>query len=323
MPGKSLLRRLILAVISVTALILPVAVGSSASASTSEHANWHRHVTWNVRVGAETPDMAVTAMAFLPKNIWVNVGDTVRWSSNSAEPHTVTFLKPGTSLPEFDPSKPTQTQRQGPSRYNGTTYTNSGIMATQPIFTFTNPASSYRLKFTATGDFTYYCLVHGVMMTGKVHVRPAGTTYPYTQRDYDRVGNHQARALLHNGLVAWRQARHAQSTGHSVRVGIEGEGFAVMRFIRTHVVVHRGHTVRFFVAGPGAPHTVTFGQEPPIPAVLGPSGDPKHYAGGNLNSGVLQPGKPFDVTFTKTGKFHYICAIHDGMGMVGDVTVVR
>lgn len=323
MPGNSLLRRLILAVISVTALILSVAVGSSASASTSEHAIGHRHVTWHVRVGAETPDMAVTAMAFLPKNIWVNVGDTVRWSSNSAEPHTVTFLKPGTSLPEFDPSKPTQTQRQGASRYNGTAYANSGIMATQPIFTFTKPARSYHLKFTTTGDFTYYCLVHGVMMSGKVHVRPAGTHYPYTQRDYDRVGNHQARVLLHHGLVAWRNARHAQSTGHSVRVGIEGEGFAVMRFIRSSVVVHRGGTVRFFVAGPGAPHTVTFGQEPPIPAVLGPSGDPTHYAGGNLNSGVLQPGKPFDVTFTKTGKFHYICAIHDGMGMVGDVTVVR
>jgi plastocyanin len=324
MPGKSLLRRLILAVISVTALILPVAVGSSASASTSEHATWHRHVTWHVRVGAETPDMAVTAMAFLPKNIWVDVGDTVHWTSNSAEPHTVTFLKPGTSLPEFDPSNPTQTQRQGPSSYNGTAYTNSGIMATQPIFTFTNPATSYRLRFTATGDFTYYCLVHGVMMKGRVHVRPAGTPYPYTQRDYDRVGNHRAQALLHDGLIAWRHAKHVQATtGHSVRVGIEGEGFAVMRFIRSHVVVHRGATVRFFVAGPGAPHTVTFGQEPPIPAVLGPSGDPTHYAGGNLNSGVLQPGNPFDVTFTKTGRFHYICAIHDGMGMVGDVTVVR
>lgn len=322
MPGKSLLRRLILAVISVTALILTVAVGSSASASTSEHGTSHRHVTWHVRVGAETPDMAVTAMAFLPKHIWVDVGDTVHWTANSAEPHTVTFLKPGTSLPAFDPNNRTQTQRQGSSRYNGTTYTNSGIMATQPIFTFTKPATSYHLRFTAKGDFTYYCLLHGVMMKGWVHVRPAGTAYPYTQRDYDRAGNQQARALLHDGRLAWRHAKQS-STNHSVLAGIEGAGFAVMRFIRPHVVVHRGDTVRFFVAGPGAPHTVTFGKEPPIPAVLGPSGDRTHYAGGNLNSGVLQPGKPFDVTFTKTGKFHYICAIHDDMGMVGDVTVVR
>jgi plastocyanin len=160
------------------------------------------------------------------------------------------------------------------------------------------------------------------MMTGQVHVRRAGTPYPFTQRDYNRVGNQQARALLHDGLVAWAKAKQS-STNHTVRVAIEGAGFAVMRFIRSHVVVHRGDKVRFFVAGPGAPHTVTFGKEPPIPAVLKPSGDPTHYAGGSLNSGVLQPGKPFDVTFTKRGKFHYICAIHDGMGMVGDVTVVR
>jgi plastocyanin len=316
MHRKSLLRRLALAVVSVTALAVPVALGSNASAATGGP------LTWQVRVGAESPDMAVSAMTFLPREVWVNVGDTVHWTAGSAEPHTVTFLAPGTSLPEFNPFDPSQTMPQGPSDYDGTAYTNSGIIATQPIFVFTDPASSYDLTFTATGNFTYYCLLHGVMMTGVVHVRAAGTAYPYTQRDYDRVGNQQARALLHDGRVAWRQAKQAQATGHSVLVGIDGEGFAVSRFIRSHVVVHRGDTVRFFVAGPGAPHTVTFGQEPPIPAVLGPSGDPTHYAGGNLNSGVLQPGKPFDVTFTTTGRFHYICAIHDGMGMVGDVTVV-
>jgi plastocyanin len=319
MPGKSLLRRLLLAVFSVTALVLPVTVSSSASATTTGP------VTWQVRVGAETPDMAVTAMAFLPKNVYVNVGDTVHWTSNSAEPHTVTFLAPGTELPEFNPFDPTQTQPQGPSVYNGTTYTNSGIMATQPIFVFTNPATTYHLTFTATGDFTYYCLLHGVMMTGTVHVRPAGTAYPYTQQDYNRVGNQEAQALLNDGRDAWRQAKQTHpTTGPSVevQVGVDGEGFGVSRFVRDHVVVHQGDTVRFAVAGPGAPHTVTFGQEPPFPAVLQASGDPTHYAGGDLNSGVLAPGVPFDVTFTTTGTFHYICAIHDGMGMVGDVLVV-
>ena len=99
--------------------------------------------------------MAVTAMAFLPKDIWVDAGDTVRWTSNSAEPHTVTFLAPGTALPEFNPFDPSQTTAQGSSVYDGTAYANSGIMATQPIFVFTDPATAYHLTFTATGDFTY------------------------------------------------------------------------------------------------------------------------------------------------------------------------
>src|SRR6476620_3283900 len=153
MPAKPLLRRLVLAAVSVTALAIPVALGSAnASAGASGPA------TWNVRVGAESPDMSVTAMAFLPSNVWVNVGDTVHWASNSAEPHTVTFLAPGTTLPEFNPFDPSQTAPQGSSVYDGTAYANSGIVATQPIFVFTNPAASYHLTFTKAGDFTYYCL---------------------------------------------------------------------------------------------------------------------------------------------------------------------
>ena len=316
MFGKPVGRRLVMAVVSICAVVVPVAAGSSASATTA------RPVTWHVRVGAETPDMAVTAMAFLPKNVWVNAGDTIQWTSNSAEPHTVTFLAPGTALPEFNPFDPSQTNRQGSSAYDGTGYRNSGIMATQPIFVFTNPAATYHLTFTKTGDFTYYCLLHGLMMTGTVHVRPAGTAYPFTQQDYNRMGTQQAHAKLFAGRTAWREARQAQSTtGSTVQVAVEGEGFGVMRFVRDHLVVHVGHTVSFFVAGPGAPHTVTFGHEPPGLAILVPSGDPTHYAGGDLNSGVLTPGTPFKVTFTRTGTFHYICAIHDDMGMVGEVLV--
>ena len=310
-------RRLALLMAGLVALALPVAFGQSATASTPSP------VTWHVRVGTETPDMAVSAMSFLPRQVWINRGDTVHWTAGSAEPHTVTFLAPGTTLPDFNPFDPTQTTAQGTHRYDGTAYTNSGIIATQPIFVFTKPAASYDLKFTKTGNFTYYCLLHGVMMKGVVHVRAAGTAYPYTQADYNQVGHQQGQVLLARGMRAWQEAKEAHpATGGAVQVGIDGMGFSVMRFIRTHATVHVGQSVSFAVAGPGAPHTVTFGQEPPIPAVLMPSGDPTHYAGGDLNSGVIAPGTPFVVTFTKAGKFSYICAIHDGMGMVGDVTVL-
>jgi plastocyanin len=35
----------------------------------------------------------------------------------------------------------------------------------------------------------------------------------------------------------------------------------------------------------------------------------------------MEPGAKFVVTFAKAGTFHYICALHDGMGMVGKVVV--
>jgi plastocyanin len=316
MHTNGLLRRLALGAAAATALAIPAAAGQSASAAPAP-------VTWHVRVGAETPDMAVTAMSFLPREVWVDAGDTVHWTSNSAEPHTVTFLAPGSTLPEFNPFDPTQTQAQGPSSVDGTAYTNSGVMATQPIFTFTDPAVAYDLTFPRVGDYTYYCLLHGLMMTGVVHVAPAGTAYPYTQQDYDRVGTQQGQADLSAGRNAWRAALQTHATtGHEVLVGVDGEGFGVSRFVRDHVVVHLGDTVSFGVAGPGAPHTVTFGNEPPGLGIFVPSGDPTHYSGGDLNSGLLAPGAPFDVTFTATGSYHYICAIHDDMGMVGDVLVV-
>jgi plastocyanin len=160
-------------------------------------------------------------------------------------------------------------------------------------------------------------------MKGVVHVRPQGTPYRYTQQDYNRMGHRQGQALLHRGWRAWQDAKvaHPAKSGQ-VQVGIDGPGYAVMRFVRTHAVVHVGQTVTFSVAGPGAPHTVTFGEEPPGLGILPPSGDPTSYAGGDLNSGVIAPGAPFVVTFTKAGTFAYICAIHDEMGMVGDVTVL-
>src|SRR5689334_19751025 len=99
-------RRLALVVAGLTALALPVAIGQSASASSPAP------VTWHVMVGTETPDMAVSAMAFLPREVWIDKGDTVRWTAGSAEPHTVTFLAPGTTLPEFDPFNTMQTTLQ-------------------------------------------------------------------------------------------------------------------------------------------------------------------------------------------------------------------
>ncbi len=83
--------------------------------------------------------------------------------------------------------------------------------------------------------------------------------------------------------------------------------------------MHVGQSVTFVNNGMAAPHTVTFGVEQPN--VFAPYGDPTHFAGQPLNSGLFLPGGTFTVTFVKKGTYRYICALHDYMHMVGWVVV--
>ncbi len=161
------------------------------------------------------------------------------------------------------------------------------------------------------------------MMRGVVHVQPAGAAYPYTQADLDAEAAWQTNAVNADGQALWAQAR-AASTRHRVLTGADDGVAMLMRFVNRKVVIHRGQKVRFLnTMSMGAPHTVTFGTEPPGPALFQPSGDPTDYRGGDLHSGLMAPDARFVVTFTKVGRFHYICALHDDMGMKGVVVVKR
>jgi plastocyanin len=243
----------------------------------------------------------------------------------------VTFFPgggPQTSLPDFNPGDPSEITQQGGHVYDSSQSFNSGIITTVPTGGDSGPLppvphyQTYTLTFPHAGTFTYYCLVHGIMMVGTVHVQPAGTRYPFTQRQYDIKAQ-----LLSAALVVQGRALQVQGikdgTNHNVFAGADNGAVMVMRFLRPTVVVHVGDTVTFDNNGMGAPHTVTFGEETPPPALFAPSGDPTSYTGGDLNSGIIPPGGTFDVTFTKAGTFHYICGLHDFMGMVGKVVVIR
>jgi len=302
-----------------TALFLPLAlVGAAASWSPSHH-HPHHH-SWTVQVGNESRNQAIQGMSFLPKNIWINRGDTIKWEANGAEIHTVTFLAAGQTLEStqpFNPGNPQELLRQGGRWYDGHSYYNSGVMSNVSDSGF--PAvMDYRLHFPKTGNFTYYCLVHGMVMKGTVHVRHEGTPYPYKQWQYDRYSAKQARAILRDGYHLWHEtAKHA--TNHRVFEGNDDGTAMVMRFIHHTVYVHVGQSVNFKNVGMGAPHTVTFGPEKAD--IFAPYGDPTNFSGGQLNSGIQEPGAHFRVTFTKAGTYDYICGLHDFMGMVGKVVV--
>jgi plastocyanin len=131
---------------------------------------------------------------------------------------------------------------------------------------------------------------------------------------------------------------------------------SVVRFKDDKIEIHAGQTVEWNNHDPVTPHTITFGKEPLN--VLGPpsmnvSEDADGALHATINSSVddvdvhsglivappqerlglvtfdQQSGKfqsplgftRFRVTFQKPGVFHYICALHDNLGMHGIVIV--
>ena len=112
-----------------------------------------------------------------------------------------------------------------------------------------------------------------------------------------------------------------------------------LRFFPASITIKVGQTVRFVKThDPTEPHTVTFGPESPDPLIqLLPSGGNAYDGTGTTNSGLLSTrrqfayfqlaGTPltqvttFDVKFTKSGTYPYICELHDEIGMVGQVIV--
>jgi plastocyanin len=145
--------------------------------------------TWNVAAGVGE-DSQARVMKFVPRELTIKVGDTVRWVNHQVgEPHTITFLG-GTEPPEdvlVEPQasgQPVFVQNTatllpaGGAEYDGTGYHNSGFYGLPPDVSalFGLPTDGYSLTFTAAGEFPYYCILHSggpddeVGMAGKVIV---------------------------------------------------------------------------------------------------------------------------------------------------------
>ncbi len=278
--------------------------------------------TWHALVGVETKNHATQGMAFLPQTLWINTGDTVVWTAKSADIHTVTFLKPGQTLPPFDPNDPMDVLPQGSHVYDGKSYYNSGLVADFPGLPGGN---GYSLSFGVVGDFVYYCLVHPSMIA-VIHVRPAGTSYPFSQHDYDHQITHQTKAIFADGRKLADIAED-KSNNRNVTFGI-GDGLAsVMRIFPQRIVIHVNDTITFTNRDVMEPHVVSYGVFPPNFNDFVPAGNPKHFDGSSiLNSGFIGAspawfGTSYQVTFVKAGTYAFRCDIHDQMGMVATIVV--
>jgi plastocyanin len=317
---------------------------------------------WQGFVGAESPNRGSQALAFLPNELWVHTGDSIRWTFPTHERHTLTFLEPGqTRPPGFGPifGVPVGCPGLTPdgSSFDGTACVTTGVLLLGEDTGPTESAPAYTVNFPAPGNFKFVCLIHADM-TGVVHVLDASETLPHYQDFYDRQAQSEQVLLLADasrleGRGTPGDQDRAQSSGVAAGIGeivtTTGGGSqtaSLMRFLRDTIVVRVGDTVEWTSLDPSINHTVTFGIEPADPrprsanvlltsdgarqAVIGSPAD-------SVNSGFLSPAPQdraglaqsppgvtrFRVTFTAPGTFNYICAVHDQLGMKGKVIVHR
>jgi plastocyanin len=298
-------------------------------------------MTWNVLVGAQTHDKAIQASAFLPNEIWIHAGDTITWRFDADDIHTVTFLTAGQVRPPFPVGCPGFSS--SPATFDG-----SACVTTPPLVT----GGTFAVNFPATGNFKVVCLVHP-NMTGVVHVLGASQPFPHDQVFYDRQASAQTIELLTDHDRGGQRPHAGHQSAHVVAAGT-GEVAAtaggtstvsVMRFVGSPTIIRAGETVEWDNLSPVEPHTITFGTEPaddpaPPSATVTIDQDGARHAiinspSTSAHSGFIVaapqdriglPQSPpgvtrFRASFPHPGLYRYICAIHDELGMIGEVIV--
>ncbi len=311
---------------------------------------------WRVIVGAESHNQGNQALAFLPNELWIHPGDSIRWTFPTHERHTLTFLRPGqTRPPAFGPIFGVLVGCPGitpdGSSFDGSACVTSDVLLVDE--TLGPPPPTYSVTFPAPGNFKFVCLVHADM-TGVVHVLDTSEALPHDQEFYDRQAQRQRAVLLADaarlhGIAGDEDEEHSSDVAAGIgeivtTTGAGSQTASLMRFERETIVVRVGDTVEWTSLDPSINHTVTFGVEPDDPrppsANVSPTPDGARNAvisspADRVNSGFLSPAPQdranlaqsspgitrFRVTFTSPGTFHYICAVHDQLGMTGTVIV--
>lgn len=297
---------------------------------------------WSATVGAQSQNKGHQALAFLPNEIWIHAGDSITWTFEVDEIHTVTFLKDGQTRLPFTVGCPGIST--SPATFDGST-----CVSTPPMV----KGQSFTVNFPKAGNFKLVCLVHE-NMTGAIHVLPMSQTLPHNQRFYDNEAADEREALLtDHDPEREGEGPAAHVHGHDVTAGAGevvanaggSDTLSVMRFMEPITVIHSGETVEWTNSDPVTPHTITFGVEPadPIPpagtftkdadgalhATINSASDNVHsgfiVAAPQERMGLAQAplgNTRFRITFTHAGVYPYICALHEDLGMKGKIVVL-
>ena len=303
--------------------------------------------TWQAVVGAQNADKSRQALAFLPNELWIHAGDTITWTADADDIHTVTFLTAAQVVPSFQAGCPGFAA-------SGSSFDGSTCVSAPPLA----KGQTYSVVFPKPGNYKVLCLVH-TQMNGTIHVLDLSAALPHTQDFYEDQAEAQRKLLFAESS----QEMHMSHDEDSVRVysgnkhvtaGV-GEVLAtaggtqvgsLVRFLKGTIQIHAGDTVEWTNRDPQEPHTITFGPDPlgnPFPPSLNVTVDADGARHATLNSptdtahsGFIEatltddPGLPqnsldftrFRVTFAEAGTYPYKCVLHDNLGMVGTVVVL-
>ena len=293
---------------------------------------------WQATVGAQNGDLAKQGMAFLPNEMWIHAGDSITWTFDTAEPHTVSFLKTGQVRP------PDQVGCPGFSP-DGSAFDGSACVTTPRL----KEGQTFTVTFPTASNFKLVCLIHR-NMTATIHVLGLAEPLPHDQAFYDKQAQQERERLL-SAIDMGTHDQHAGENHVNAGAGVisatpgGSENVVVMRFDQEKTFIHAGETVEWSNSDPTASHTITFGVEPadPMPpsanvtldsdgarhAVINTLADNVHsgfiVAAAQERTGLpqLPPGVTrFRVTFKNPGTYPYICAVHDELGMKGAVIVL-
>jgi plastocyanin len=197
--------------------------------------------------------------------------------------------------------------------------------------------------------YQFFCMFHRDM-TGWVTVLPAGSELPSTDaKNQVRANKAMATDLARGRRALAKASDDAEDNRIAAGLGLTGVQGAgaddILRFAPATVEINAGESVTWVNQDINAPHTVTFGAEMPGPPGAPPGFLP--YGGSTIssmsdqvNSGFLisqeliayinagslfPPGfvvtRKVTYTFPHAGTYHYICALHDTVGMVGTIIV--
>lgn len=303
---------------------------------------------WQAIVGAQSADKAHQALAFLPNELWIHAGDTITWTADADDIHTVTFLTAAQIIPSFQAGCPGYTP-------SGSSFDGSTCVSAPPLA----KGQTYAVTFPTAGNYKVLCLVHPEM-NGTIHVLDPTAQLPHNQDFYEDQAEAQ-RKLLFSESKQEMQMSHDDADSVRVIPGTRlvtagvGELLATpggtqigstVRFLKGSIQIHKGDTVEWTNHDPQEPHTITFGQEPgnPFPPSANVTVDPdgaRHATisspADNVNSGFIEatlpddpgllPENPLDftrfrITFAEAGTYPYRCVLHDNLGMVGTIVVL-
>ena len=292
--------------------------------------------------------------AFFPKALAVRPGDTVVFDNRSSnDVHTVSFgvkadrsdqpvlpTKDGSENPPvfhpcFTPTapKPDMTCPAPPAtfpEYAGTGFWNSGVLLPTALPPEAGPKQA-TLKLAANiapGPYTVFCLLHPFMEA----------TLNVVGADSDRQSPAAVASAADKELGEAKAAASAipapthtpSAGGASVTASWGDKAVSFNRFDPQTVSIKAGQTVTWTDASTWMPHTVSFEPHFKTPSDKGaflPAGAKagSKFAGGEAHSGAFGP-KPifptdtFSLTFTKPGKYPYLCLLHPGMAGTVEVS---